>query len=65
MPAPLPPGPGKRKAPRVLRAERADIGRQLVESIVSGAAFGSAVDRLRRTFQARMRELIAGAVSFS
>ena len=53
--------PGKRKPPRVLRAERADMGRQLVESIVEGVAFGGAVERLCRTFQGRMKELISGA----
>lgn len=52
--------PGKRKPPRVVRAERADMGRQLVESIVEGAAFGGAVERLCSTFQGRMKELIAG-----
>lgn len=54
------PPPGKRKPPRVLRAERADMGRQLVESIVEGAAFGGAVERLCKTFKGRMKELIAG-----
>ena len=52
---------GELKPPRVLRAERTALERQLITDIVDGERFGTQVARLCDAFGTAQKKMIAGA----
>ena len=52
---------GELKPPRVLRAERTALERQLIADIVDGERFGAQVARLCDAFGTAQKKMIAGA----